>query len=128
MYNNHVQGVKTCTVDDMLMRAEHEWVNMTSSKKWIAKSTEGNHSIFFAGNCYGCGKPGHINKNCPLNKDKAQGGVNVGAGGRGYNRGGRGCGRDGRGSGRGRGGGRRFGQGSGNKTVKKDKSDPTQGR
>jgi hypothetical protein len=107
MYNNHVQSVKRCTVNDMLLLAETEYISLVSAKKWKAKSVD-DHSAFFTGICYGCGEKGHMNRNCPLNKDKSHGG-----------RGGRG-----RGDGRGRGGGRgRSGRGR----IEKDKQPPKPG-
>ena len=39
MYNNHVQHVKPCTVDDMLLAAETEYMSMVSAKMWRAKAT-----------------------------------------------------------------------------------------
>ena len=101
MYNTHVQHVKTCTVDDMMLAAETEYVSMVSAKLWRAKATE-DHSAF-AGQvtCYNCGKPGHIAKDCPekANSPGGHGGRGWGGGQGGRGRTGRGgCGRGGRGN------------------------------
>jgi Zinc knuckle len=109
MYNNHVQSVKRCTIDDMLLLAETEYVSLVSAKKWKAKIVD--HSAFFTGTCYTCGEKGHMNRDCPLKKDKSQGS----RGGRGR---GDGRGRGGRGGGRGRGGRGR---------IEKDKQPPKPG-
>ena len=55
MYNNHVQSIKCCTVDDMLLLAKTEYVSLVSAKKWQAKIVD-DQSVFFAGTCYNCGE------------------------------------------------------------------------
>lgn len=111
MYNNHVQGVKNCTIDTLLRSAEKEYINLTSASLWKVGKHEQN-SVFFAGKCFDCGKPGHKAgaKECAEKKNpndrKGHGNQGRGGRGRGNTRGGRG----GRGRGRsgGRGGGVRY--------------------
>lgn len=116
MYNNHVQRVKVCTVDDLLLNAETEYISLLSSKKWKAKVTEGDASAFFTGKCYECGNKGHKkgDKTCPKYKTD-----------QGSNRGGRGRGRGGRTGGRGQRGGRGNNRNGGR--FEKDKKPPKAG-
>jgi hypothetical protein len=95
--NNHLQGVRTCTVNELLLKVEKEYITYVSTKKWKAKLTPTDESAFFAAGvfCYGCGKEGHIQRNCP---NKGTNEKSQGHGGRGYyqcgrGRGGGGCGR-----------------------------------
>jgi hypothetical protein len=113
MYNNHLQGVKTCTVDELLLKVEKEYITYVSAKKWKAKMTSTDESVFFLAGvfCYGCGKEGHIKPNCPT---KGSNEKNQGRGGRGRGRG--------RGGGRGRGRSNPRGQ-----RVEKDKTPPKTG-
>jgi hypothetical protein len=65
MYNNHVQGVKSVTAEDVLRAAEEEYINLTSGLKWNAGTLKKDQeSIFFAGKCNACGMQGHIAANC----------------------------------------------------------------
>lgn len=120
MYNNHIQGVKACSVEELLRCAEREYINLTSSpNKWKA-TKEPKETAFFAGNCYSCGAKGHkaTSKDCPLNKG---GGTEKEGGGRGFRRGGHGGGR-----GRGRSGSRGT-RGRGGSRTSKDKTPPRAG-
>jgi hypothetical protein len=112
MYNNHVQSIKRCTVDEMLLLAKTEYVSLVSAKKWQAKIVN-NQSVFFVVTCYNCGEKGHMNCDCPNKKDKSQGSCGGGQGcGDGCSQGGQG-GRHGRG---------------GHGHIEKDKQPPKPGK
>jgi hypothetical protein len=104
MYNNHVQGVKTVTAEDVLRAAEEEYINLTSGLKWNSgTSKKDQESIFFAGKCHACGLQGHIAANCRRQQAGRGFGGRGGQGGRGGRGGRNNYGSDGRGRG-GRGG------------------------
>jgi hypothetical protein len=123
MYNNHVQGVKDCSPTDLLSNAETEYIAMVTSKKWQLGTAESQESVFFAGDCYGCGQHGHRQGDpiCPKSKTGTPGRGRGGHGrgrGRGGFRGGRATGGRGRGDGRG-------GRGTGGRGfIEKDRTPP----
>jgi hypothetical protein len=94
MNTNHLLGIKSIETEEILQKAEEEYIALVTGNKWDAGTSSAvQDSVFFAGNCYNCGQQGHVAANC-------------GRGGRGgFVGGGRGRGgRFGRGGGRGRGG------------------------
>jgi hypothetical protein len=94
----------SCTVEDITTKANNLYSGLIGASLWAAGDGK-EETGFFAGNCYNCGKEGHMAKDCKAPKkdnNNERGGRGEGRGGRGRGRGGKG-GRGGRG---GRGGGK----------------------
>jgi hypothetical protein len=108
MNTNHLLGIKSIEMEEILQKAEEEYIALVTGNKWEAgTSSAAQDSVFFAGNCYNCGQKGHSAANCRQQNGGNQfGGGRGGRGGRGRGRGGGRFGQDGDGRGRG-------GQGSG---------------
>ncbi|GAX21370.1 hypothetical protein FisN_12Lu132 [Fistulifera solaris] len=99
-----------CTVEDITAKANNLYSGLIGASLWAAGDGE-DETGFFAGNCYNCGKEGHMAKDCKAPKkenNNERGGHREGRGGRGRGRGGKG-GRGGRGG---------QGQGSGKQNDK----------
>lgn len=117
MWNNHKQGVKTITLEEMLTAAETSYLALKSTPGgWEAAEPEPQPDVAFynQGGCFNCGSLDHLVRDCDKPKDEqtiqaaiAKSRSGRGYGGRGYgagrgHRGGRGGrGRGGRGGGRG---------------------------
>jgi hypothetical protein len=111
MNTNHLMGIKSIEMEEILQKAEEEYIALVmGNKREAGTSLAAQDSVFFAGNCYNCGQKGHSAANCHQQNGRNQfGGGRGGRGGRGSRGHGRGGGHFGRGGdGRGRGG-----QGSG---------------
>ena len=80
-YNNHVQHVKSCSVDALMLTAKTKYLSMVSAKFWKAKATEQDHSAFVGITCYNCRKSGHIMKECPEKANSPGGHSGHGQGG-----------------------------------------------
>ena len=116
LLHNHESGMQNLTLEALFLKAETKYTELWSKDLWESGTgPKSQDSSFFAGECFNCGKKGHMARDCKSPK-KHDGNVQGGRGGRG----GRGGGRSG-GRGRGRGG---KGRGGGlDSTKKSEKGD-----
>jgi hypothetical protein len=62
---NHLLGIKSIEAEEILQKAEEEYIALVTGNKWEAGTSSSlKDSVFVAGPYYNCGQQGHVAANC----------------------------------------------------------------